>query len=208
MNRQGTWTLRVRDLFEGDTGTLESWGTTTRTAVCARNPQTTITAGPPADEFVDETRTPRSSSRPPRRPAARRSSAASTQEPFAPCEGDPASQTYEDLPDGQHTFEVRAVSAAGETDPSPATLTWAVDTVGPAVDIDQPMTMTTVTDPTPTLSGTAGTAFGDLPQVTVEIRDVDAPGDPVVQTLNPTANGSSWSRHRRATGRRRLQLRG
>ncbi len=192
MNRQGTWTLRVRDLFEGDAGTLDSWGTTTRTAVCARNPQTTITAGPPADEFVEDpdasfefTATEAPGSPP--------FECRLDQESFAPCEGDPGSQTYEDLPDGQHTFEVRAVSAAGEKDPSPATLTWAVDTVGPAVDIDQPMTMTTVTDPTPTLSGTAGTAFGDLPQVTVEIRDVDAPGDPVVQTLNPTANGSSWS---------------
>jgi subtilisin-like proprotein convertase family protein len=33
-NKQGTWTLRVRDLFEGDTGTLDGWGTSTRTATC------------------------------------------------------------------------------------------------------------------------------------------------------------------------------
>jgi subtilisin-like proprotein convertase family protein/subtilisin family serine protease len=33
-NKQGTWTLRVRDLAEGETGILEEWGTITRKATC------------------------------------------------------------------------------------------------------------------------------------------------------------------------------
>jgi subtilisin-like proprotein convertase family protein len=33
-DKQGTWTLRVKDLFEGQTGTLQGWGMSTRSAVC------------------------------------------------------------------------------------------------------------------------------------------------------------------------------
>ena len=33
-DRRGTWTLRVRDLFETDTGTLRAWGVTSQKALC------------------------------------------------------------------------------------------------------------------------------------------------------------------------------
>jgi subtilisin-like proprotein convertase family protein len=33
-DKQGTWSLRVKDLFEANTGTLVSWGTSLRSAVC------------------------------------------------------------------------------------------------------------------------------------------------------------------------------
>lgn len=187
-NKQGTWTLRVRDLFEGDPGTLEGWGTSTSTATCARNPQTTITSGPPADAFVESTSASfqfTATEAPGNPPFECRLDGQS----FAPCQA-PGSQSYSGLSQGQHTFEVRAIDAQGEADPSPASRTWAVDTVGPAVDIDQPLTQSTITDATPTLTGSAGTAFGDLPTVTVEIRDS---GGTLVQTLTPTANGSTWS---------------
>ena len=51
---QGNWTLRVRDLFEGQTGTLLDWGMSTSTAVCdfdgsvlpdTTPPDTSITGG-------------------------------------------------------------------------------------------------------------------------------------------------------------------
>ena len=48
-DRRGTWTLRVRDLFEGDTGTLRAWGLTSRKAVCDFDsvpPETSIAAAP------------------------------------------------------------------------------------------------------------------------------------------------------------------
>lgn len=45
---------------------------------------------------------------------------------FAPCS---SPKTYQALPDGQHTFQVRAVTAAGGPDPTPAERTWTVDSI-------------------------------------------------------------------------------
>lgn len=42
---------------------------------------------------------------------------------------------YGDLGDGQHTFAVRAVDEAGNTDESPETFTWTVDTTAPETTI-------------------------------------------------------------------------
>ncbi|AKI99982.1 Ig-like protein group 3 [Archangium gephyra] len=48
--------------------------------------------------------------------------------PFTPCTG-PVSFTG--LGDGSHTFQVRAVDAAGNVDPTPASYTWTVDAAVP-----------------------------------------------------------------------------
>ena len=45
---------------------------------------------------------------------------------------------YSGLSDGSHTFEVRATDAAGNTDPSPATDAWTVDTAAPNTTITAP----------------------------------------------------------------------
>jgi DNA-directed RNA polymerase specialized sigma24 family protein len=44
-------------------------------------------------------------------------------------------KTYTGLPQGSHTFRVRAKDSAGTNDPSPAERTWKVDTVAPATTI-------------------------------------------------------------------------
>jgi hypothetical protein len=48
-------------------------------------------------------------------------------DPFVTCPN--AGVAFTDVPDGVHTFEVRAVDSAAETDASPATRTWTIDTV-------------------------------------------------------------------------------
>jgi CSLREA domain-containing protein len=52
---------------------------------------------------------------------------------LAPCD---SPQPFDALGDGPHTFEVRATDTAGNTDPTPASRAWTVDTTPPATQID------------------------------------------------------------------------
>ena len=61
-------------------------------------------------------------------------------------------QSYVGLSDGPHTFQVRAVDGAGNVDPTPASYTWTVDTVGPDTAIDS-------SPSDPSLSTTASFTF-------------------------------------------------
>src|SRR5829696_5169825 len=51
---------------------------------------------------------------------------------FASCS---SPQSYTNLSEGAHTFSVRATDAAGNTDATPASRTWTVDTAAPATTI-------------------------------------------------------------------------
>jgi hypothetical protein len=60
------------------------------------------------------------------------------------------------LADGTYTFEVRAIDAAGNVDPTPSSATWTVDTQAPAPpQISAPADPAATADSSVTLSGTA-----------------------------------------------------
>ena len=54
--------------------------------------------------------------------------------PFEPCVD--GTTTYWDVADGEHTFAVRAIDAAGNIDATPATWTWVVDATAPETTVD------------------------------------------------------------------------
>jgi large repetitive protein len=115
---------------------------------------------------------------------------------FAPCTSPAA---YTGLAEGAHTFDVRATDVAGNTDPSPATHAWTVDTTPPDTSIDSgPADPTTDTSATFEFSsndasaafecsvdGAAFTACSDpetytglaLGSHTFEVRAADAAGN-------------------------------
>ena len=188
--RQGTWTLRVRDLFEGDPGTLTSWQMTSQRAICdftdATPPDTSISGGP----------TGLTSSR-----SASFSFGANEANPNFECSLDGAPAAVCDTPlvldglgDGQHTLRVQARDSADNLDPTPAERTWAVDATAPAVSLSSPRAGAALRDPRPQLAGFAGAAPGDSDSVTVKLwRGAPAAGSPA-QTLTVTRNASgAWS---------------
>jgi CSLREA domain-containing protein len=87
---------------------------------------------------------------------------------FVSCGG---SQAYEGVAEGAHTFRVRATDAAGNTDASPASRSFTVDTVAPETAIDSgPQALTRETSATFTFSSSEaathacsldGAAFAD-----------------------------------------------
>jgi hypothetical protein len=84
---------------------------------------------------------------------------------FAPCA---SPQVYPSLPDGTHTFEVRAHDAVGNADPAPASVTWLIDTVHPVV---------TLSEKPPALTNRTSATFGfssSKPNSTFECRLDDA----------------------------------
>jgi hypothetical protein len=67
------------------------------------------------------------------------------------------------------------------------------DSIAPAVTLTSPPADAGLRDSTPTLSGAAGTARGDLPGVTVRIYAGSSVAGSPVQTLTTNADGSTWS---------------
>jgi subtilisin-like proprotein convertase family protein len=177
--QQGTWKLRVSDRYENDTGSLLSWGLTIRTAQCdpdVNAPDTAIQVAPP--------------SRAGSRTASFEFTAtkAGTQfqcrldgGDFSPCS---SPQEFGNLPEGSHTFEVRAFDSKGNVDGSPAVYTWTVDVTAPAPHI------AAAAGQAPHVEGNAGTASGDDGDVTVDLFSGSAASGAPVQSVVASRDGS------------------
>ncbi len=211
--QQGAHTLQVRAIDAA--GNVDPTPATRSWTVDTVPPDTTITGGPSgATASTSATFTYTSSE-----PAGATFQCALDGAAFGTC---PAS--YTGLQQGSHTFQVRAIDAAGNADPTPAARTWNVDTVAPDTTINAPAP-TPSNDTTPTFGftsneGTAtfqcriGTAaFATCPNpftsaalaagtYTFEVRALDAAGNvdptPAAQTFVDRHDGTEHDDHQRA----------
>lgn len=120
-SRRGTWTLRVRDLFEGDAGTLQSWGVATQKAVCdidTTAPDTAITAAPSNPTSSASAQFSFGSNDGGATFECRLDGAA-----FEPC---PTTITFGGLGLGTHAVSARAIDGSDNEDASPASYTWLI----------------------------------------------------------------------------------
>jgi subtilisin-like proprotein convertase family protein len=97
------------------------------------------------------------------------------------------------LSDGAHTFEVWARDAVGNEDATPATHIWVVDNVAPSPSVTSPPDGSTTQDPSPVISGTAGSADGDDGVVTVKLFAGTLDAGLPAQTLFVPVAGGAWS---------------
>jgi hypothetical protein len=94
------------------------------------------------------------------------------------------------LADGIYTAQAEQSDDAGNVGKS-AAVTFTVDTVAPAVTINQLSSPTN--DATPTLTGDAGVATGDRASVTVTIYKGSTASGEVAGTGSATVSGGTWS---------------
>jgi subtilisin-like proprotein convertase family protein len=181
--QQGTWKLRVSDRYENDTGSLLSWGVTIRTAQCDPNvtaPDTQIQAAPATLAGSRHASFEFGSPRPNAQFQCRLDGG-----DFMPCA---SPQEFSDLPEGSHTFEVRAYDQYGNVDGSPAIYTWVVDVTAPGPRISS------AGGSAPSVRGTAGTASGDGESVSVDLfAGGSASGSPVQSVVVPRDGSGAWS---------------
>ena len=189
-DRRGIWTLRVRDLFETDTGTLRAWGLSSQKALC------NFDSTPPDTNLVGAPGTPDADTSPTF--AFNSPDAGVTFEcqldtaDYEPCT---SPKTYSGVPDGLHTFRVRAIDGSGNEDATPAEHTWTIDTTPPDTTI--------ISGPAPgsfSSSTSAAFTFTSEPQARFECSLDGAPftdcADPQPQTYSGLPEGTHTFRVR------------
>ncbi len=102
-------------------------------------------------------------------------------------------RSYASLAEGSYTFSVYATDIAGNVDATPATRSFTVDTIAPAVTLAQPADNSATNDTTPPLSGAAGDLPGDGATVTVNLYAGATPSGSPVRTFAVTRSGAVWS---------------
>ncbi|HEX6651402.1 MAG TPA: Ig-like domain-containing protein [Thermoleophilaceae bacterium] len=203
--QQGTWTLRVRDLFAGDTGTINNWGTVNRTAQCSSGditpPAVTLTS--PADGSATNDTTPSLAG------SAGNAAGDSTTVTVkiwsgtgtagSPLHTIPVtrsagtwSTTAPALAQGTYTARAEQSDSSSNTGLSSAN-TFRVDTAAPAVTLTSPANNSFTNDTTPSLAGGAGTAAGDSTTVTVKIWSGTGTAGSPLHTIPVTRSGGTWS---------------
>ncbi|MDQ1679632.1 MAG: large repetitive protein, partial [Frankiaceae bacterium] len=96
------------------------------------------------------------------------------------------------LADG--TYTVQATQSDGSLTGTSAAHTFRVDTTAPNVAITAPADGSRISDATPAISGTAGTATGDASTVSVKLYNGTGTGGTLLQTLTPTVGGTGgWT---------------
>jgi subtilisin-like proprotein convertase family protein len=189
--RQGAWRLRVRDLSEGDTGTLTDWQMVTQRAVCnlqdPHAPETSLTSGPPGATASRIASFGFASSE-----AGSSFECSLDGAPVVECE---SPYTLAGMSEGTHTFRVQARDQPGNLDPSPAEHTWRVDATAPAVSLSTPRPGASLRDARPQLAGSGGVAAGDSETVTVKLWRGAAAAGASAQTLVVPRDAASgaWS---------------
>ena len=193
--QQGTWKLRVSDRYENDTGSLLSLG--------PHDPHRPVRPGRERARHRDPGGAPvarglphrQLRSSPPPRPGTQFQCRLDGGD-FSPCT---SPQEFGNLPEGTHTFEVRAFDSKGNVDGSPAVYTWTVDVTAPAPHI------AAAAGATPHVQGNAGTASGDDATVTVDLYSGSAASGAPVQSVVASARRVGLVQRRlRARGRRDL----
>jgi len=106
---------------------------------------------------------------------------------FAPCS---SPTTYSGLANGSHAFQVKATDLAGNTDPTPASRTWTVDTSVP--DTNPPTVSLTAPANGATVGGTVQMTATASDDVAVDHVDFLVNGS-VVATDSTSPYAASWS---------------
>jgi hypothetical protein len=108
----------------------------------------------------------------------------------------PNPKSYFSLADGSHTFTAREIDLAGNTDATPASYTWTIDTSAPVVTLSSPADGGATSNVTPAISGLADTGPADSSTVAVALYQGTTATEPPLQTWSSVLvdqGTGSWS---------------